>query len=96
MGRPIRYDPFLRPLFSDGSAPATRLPRLDTYQKSMEPFPFKSAGLSAQAAALRPVLATERREQDAGLSQSLEKQSISTNAADETFGAAPGHFTVEL
>ena len=62
-----------------------------TYQKSMEPFPFKSAGSHPHSlVALRPVLATERREQDAGLSQSLEKQSISTNAADETFGAAPG------
>ena len=88
--------PMPRRMGRTAHAPATLPARTYTYQKSMEPSPSKVRALSAQAAALRPVLAAERREHDAGLSQRPEKAVLSTNAGDETFGAAPGHFTAEL
>ena len=70
---------------------------MHTYQKSMEPFPFKSAGLSPHK--LRrcgPCWLRSDGSTTPNYPKGLEKQSISTNAGDETFGAAPGHFTVEL
>ena len=70
---------------------------MHTYQKSMEAFPFKSAGLSPhKPAALRPVWLPSDGSTTRGYPKGLEKQSISTNAGDETFGAAPGHSTAEL
>ena len=78
-------------------APATLPARMYTYQKSMEPFPFKSAGsLRTSLRRCGPCWLRSDGSTTLGYPKGLDKQSISTNAGDETFGAAPGHSTVEL
>ena len=89
--------PMKRRMGRTAHAPATLSARMYTYQKSMEPFPFKSAGsLRTSLRRCGPCWLRSDGSTTPGYPKGLEKQSISTNAGDETFGAAPGHFTVEL
>ena len=62
----------------------------------MEGSRFKRTGLSRKLERCGSCWLRSDGSTTPGYPKGLEKQSISTNAGDETFGAAPGHFTVEL
>ena len=89
--------PMPRRMGPTAHAPAALPARMYTYKKSMEPFPFKSAGsLRTSLRRCGPCWLRSDGSTTPGYPKGLEKQSISTNAGDEAIGAAPGLFTVEL